>query len=226
MKRVAIADDHQLVRAGLRSLIELMPRYCVVGEANDGQEILELVRRVELDILIVDISMRPMSGLDALPAVKRSCPSLPVLILSMHDDGGTVTKALAAGAAGYLVKDSAESELEIALDAVLNGKRYLSPRVAETLLRGSPGPDSSEEAPHHQLTGRQLQILRMLALGYMAKEIAFDLNLSNKTVEAHRSKVMERLGLRNVAQLVHYAIRHGLVGVDEVRAAEREGSPV
>ncbi|WP_372981796.1 response regulator [Marinobacter sediminum] len=209
-RKVVLVDDHHLIRAGLRHFIEYLPSYEVVGEGSDGDQIIPLLTESEPDILITDISMGRTSGLDALPEVKARFPHLKIIVLSMHGTKAIVVKALQAGASGYLVKESAESELELALDSVSAGQRYLSPQVAGEVFEDLFAQD--EEA---RLTGRQREILRLIALGRSVKEIAYDLNVSNKTVEAHKAQLMERLQIRDIPNLVRYAIRAGIIDLDE-----------
>lgn len=207
-----LIDDHTLVRAGLRALIDDLPDYRVVAEGSDGEQALPLLAAQTVDVLIMDISMRNVSGLDALELVRARFPRLPVIILSMHATRDYVLRAIRAGASAYLLKEAAETELELALNAVLAGQQYLSPKISgaviDTLLQG--GGSEPE-----QLTQRQREVLRLLALGRGTKEIAYELQLSAKTVESHRAQIMDRLSIRDVAGLVVYAIRQGIIDIDE-----------
>lgn len=210
-KSVLLIDDHRLVRAGLRNLIENMDGFHVVAEGADGSEALALAHQQQPDICVLDISMPDMSGIDALGEMRSRGCDTEVIILSMHDTSEYVNKALRSGADGYLLKDSAETELELALRAVLAGQIYLSPRISGDLVRaalaGGGLPPAAEEIP---LTERQKEILRYIADGKATKEIAWELGLSAKTVESHRAQIMERLQIRDIAGLIRYAIRHGL----------------
>ncbi|WKB56095.1 response regulator [Eleftheria terrae] len=218
-KTVVLADDHQLVRAGLRSLIEDFGDYEVLGEAQDGEEAISLALRLKPAVIVLDITMPRLSGLDALPRLKSVSPATRLLIVSMYDSGDFVMQALRLGADGYLLKDAAAVELQFALDAVANGRRYLSPAVSGTVVQHAllhsgetvPAPLLSETTP---LTPRQIEILTLLASGKGMKEIAYDLGLSVKTVETHRAQIMERLNIRDVPRLVLYAVRQGLVSPD------------
>lgn len=207
--KVALVDDHHLVRAGLKLFIDYMPAFEVVGEAADGDEILQLLSERPVDILITDMSMRRVSGLEVIPLVKKHFPQIRIIALSMHCDRQTVSRALELGASGYVVKDSQESELQQALEAVSSGRRYVSPEVAGDLF-AAPEPEIGPI-----LTERQREILKMVALGRGSKEIAYHLGVSVKTVESHRAQIMERLAIRDVPTLVRYAIRNGIIDLDE-----------
>ena len=207
--RILLADDHKLVRAGIRALLEGMPNVKVIGEANNGREALELARSYKPDILLMDIAMKDMNGLDATAILHKELPACRVVILSMHATGDYLQQALRAGACGYILKDAATLELQLALDAVSRGDIYLSPAVSAHIVEGYLHQDKSPRAD--LLTPRQTEILRMIAAGNNTKEIAYQLEVSIKTVETHRAQIMERLGIRDVAGLVRYAIRTGLI---------------
>lgn len=207
--RVVLADDHVLMRSGLRALIEQLPDYQVVAEVGDGRALLDVVDEQPVDIAIVDIQMPQLGGIDALQALKRRDAAPKVLILSMHSAEDYVLRAMRLGAEGYLLKDAAAVELTEALSSLRRGDRYLSPRVSETLEH----PSRDEDAP--PLSPRQREVLRLIALGRATKEIAYQLGLSPKTVETHRAQIMERLGIRDVAGLVRYSLRRGLIHDDE-----------
>lgn len=210
--RVLLADDHALVRAGIRALLDAMPGVKVVGEVGDGTEALQAIGRLHPDILILDITMAGLNGLETTTMVTSTHASVKVLILSMHSHEEYVLRALRAGAAGYLVKDAATAELGLAIATVARGKRYLSPAIAHTLLaaqvsRVSPAPPDAARA----LTARQREILTLLADGLSSKEIAFRLGRSVKTIETHRARLMERLDIHDVPGLVKYALRAGFI---------------
>jgi DNA-binding NarL/FixJ family response regulator len=211
--RVLLADDHALVRAGMRSLLGAMSQVEVVAEAASGEEALQLAERERPDVVLMDIAMRGMTGLEAAARLRERSPGVRVVILSMHAGEEYVLQALRAGAVGYLLKDAATGELELALRSVMRGESWFSPAVSRQVVEGyvqrvggEPGADV--------LTTRQREVLRLVAGGKSTKEIAFDLNLSVKTVETHRAQIMERLGIRDVAGLVRYALRTGLVPPD------------
>ena len=213
MIRVLLADDHSLVRAGIRSLLGAMAEVQVVGEASSGEEALELAGREQPDVVLMDIAMKGITGLEAAVRMRERHPSVRVVILSMHSGEEYVLQALRAGAAGYLLKDAATGELELALRSVMRGESWLSPAVSRQVVEGYV-QRAGAEAPPDVLTARQREVLRLVAGGKSTKEIAFFLNLSVKTVETHRAQIMERLGIRDVPGLVRYALRTGLVPPD------------
>jgi len=209
--RVLLADDHSLVRAGLRALLNEIPNVDVIAEASNGVQAVQLTRQLRPDIALLDISMPNLSGLAALRQLSGAAPATRVLLLSMHDDDAYVTEAIHAGAAGYLIKDCAVEELALALHAVARGDCYLSPSVSRKLAQAFKNGGGSAPV----LTPRQIEILRQVAQGASSKEIARALGLSIKTVETHRAQIMERLGIRDVAGLVRYAVRSGLITAAE-----------
>jgi DNA-binding NarL/FixJ family response regulator len=208
--RVLLADDHALVRAGMRSLLRDIAGVEVVGEAADGAEALALAVREKPDAVLLDIAMKGMGGLEAAARFREQHPGVKVIILSMHASEEYVLQALRAGAAAYLIKDSATAELELALKSVMRGETYLSPAISRQVVEGyvqRMGAGASVDP----LTPRQREVLKGIAEGRSTKRIAADLGLSVKTVETHRAQIMERLGIRDVAGLVRYAMRTGLV---------------
>jgi DNA-binding NarL/FixJ family response regulator len=209
--RVLLADDHALVRAGIRALLESMEGVTVVAEAGNGGEVLELARTYRPDIVLLDISMPGLGGLEASVQLKQELPGVRVVMLSMHANEEYVLQALRAGAAGYMLKDSATGELEIALKAVMQGETYLSPPISKQVVEGYVQRVGSEQPAAGNLTPRQRQVLQLIAEGHSTKEIAYRLELSVKTVETHRAQLMERLHIRDIAGLVKYAIRNGIV---------------
>ncbi|MGQ0509352.1 MAG: response regulator [Betaproteobacteria bacterium] len=205
--RVILVDDHVIVRAGLRALLDRLEGIRVVAEAPDGATALELVRRDPPELVITDISMKQMDGVQLAASLKREFPQVRVIVLSMHAGADYVQQALGSGVSAYLLKDSAMVELELAVRAVLRGESYLSPAVSRQVMDGYV----EATAPHAELTQRQREILKLIAEGSSAKEIAFQLGISPKTVEAHRAQIMERLQISDVAGLVMYALRTGLI---------------
>ena len=206
--RIVVADDHTLVRAGLVTLLTRMPDVEVAGEAADGREALKLVKELRPDLAILDISMPELNGLDAAQRMHDSSPKTKVIILSMHANEEYVAQALKAGAAGYLLKDAATVELDMAIKVVAQGQFYLSPsisrQVVDSYLHGGPsGLDL--------LSPRQREILQLIAEGKSTREIAETLHLSVKTIETHRAQLMERLDIHDVAGLIKYALRKGLI---------------
>ncbi|KQN52511.1 LuxR family transcriptional regulator [Pseudomonas sp. Leaf48] len=213
-----LVDDHSLIRAGVRALVMDLPGYAVIGEANDGAQLLEMVEQLSPDIVLLDISMRQTGGLEALLQLKRICPQSKVLILSMHTDPAIIMQALESGAHGYLLKDTTATELEHALEALRNNERYLSPAIAHTvinqaLIRNQKHPPQAADS--HNLTARQLEILRLIVRGKSTREIASGLYLSVKTVETHRSQIMKRLQIFDVAGLVLFAVREQIISLDD-----------
>ena len=213
-----LVDDHALIRAGVRALILDIPGYSVIGEASDGAQLLERFSALLPNIVLLDLSMKHTGGLDALQQLKRAYPKCKVLILSMHTDPELIMRALEAGAHGYLLKDTTANELEHALLALRNNERYLSPAIAHTVINQAliHHQGSSAPAAHsHNLTARQLEILRLIVRGKSTREIAHGLGLSIKTVEAHRSQIMKRLQIFDVAGLVLFAVREQIISLDD-----------
>ena len=214
--RIVLADDHVLVRAGMRALLERIEGVSVVAEAGNGREAASLANELAPDVVVMDISMKELNGIEATGLIKAQAPGVRVIIVSMHTTEDYVVRAMRAGADGYLVKDAAPLELRMALDALARGEVFVSSRVSAHLVAGlrvaqaEGGPKESLDG----LTARQKEILQMIAEGRTTKEIAFALGVSVKTVETHRAAIMERLGIRDVAGLVVHAIRAGLISID------------
>jgi len=214
--RVLLVDDHALIRAGIRSLLEKMNSIEVVGEAGDGREALDLTKKHLPDVVLMDIAIPGLNGLETLARVSKEHSTVKVIILSMHANEEYVLRALRAGACGYLLKDAAVAELELALRAVTRGETYLSPRISKNVIISYLEHWGPERPPQQNLTPRQREIVQLIAEGKSTKEIAFLLNVSVKTVEAHRAQLMVRLGIHDVASLVRYAIRVGLVPAERL----------
>ncbi len=212
--RIVLADDHTLVRAGMRKLLESIPEIEVVGEAADGLALLALVAQLRPRLVLMDIAMPGLNGLDATARLSKEWPDIGVLILSMHHNEGYVRQALRHGAAAYLLKDAAPLELELALKAVLRGESYLSPAVSKGVMNDYVQRLRGDDHDREALTPRQREVLQLIAEGQSSKEIARRLDLSVKTVEAHRSALMKQLDIHEVAGLVRYAMRVGLVSRD------------
>src|SRR5258705_200877 len=208
--RVVLADDHALVRAGIRSLLNAMHDVEVVGEAASGEEALEIASREQPDVVLMDIAMKGITGLEAAARMRDQHPGVRVIILSMHSGEEYVLQALRAGAMGYLLKDAATGELELGLRTVIRGESWLSPAVSRQVVEGYVQRVGGDAGPDG-LTARPREVLRLVAGGKSTEESAFVLNLSGKTVETHRPQIMERLGIRDVAGLVRYALRTGLI---------------
>jgi DNA-binding NarL/FixJ family response regulator len=211
--RVVLADDHALIRAGLRALLQSLDGVQVVGEASNGHEALEVIERQQPDIVLMDIAMPGLNGLEAATRIAKQWPTVRVIMLSMHANEEYIRQALSAGAAGYILKGAEPAELELALKAVLRGETYLTPgvskRIVQDYLQGR-----EKAGPLQELTSRQREVLQLIAEGYSTKDIAKKLDVSVKTAETHRTELMSRLGIHDVAGLVRYAIRIGLVTAD------------
>jgi DNA-binding NarL/FixJ family response regulator len=212
--RIVLADDHNLVRSGLKSLLSGMPGVEVVAEATNGKEAVALASSANPDVVLMDIGMKELNGIEAAAIIARDQPSVRVIILSMHDTEDFVSQALKAGAVGYVLKDAAPLELEFALQAVTNGETYLSPRVSRQVIQSYIRPPVAETGLE-ALTSRQKEILKAIATGRTTKQIAYDLGLSIKTIETHRAQIMERLDIHDVAGLVRFSIRIGLISAND-----------
>lgn len=210
--RLVLADDHVLVRAGVRALLEKLPWVEVAGEASDGREVLKLVETIRPEVVLMDITMPGLNGLETTARIAQDFPDVRVVILSMHHDEEHYWSALKAGAAGYLLKIAAAAELESALRRVLKGEIYLSHEISARLVKMFPLKGiASRKSPLEQLTGRQREILQLIAEGQNTKGIADILKVSPKTVEYHRMKLMDCLNLHDVPALVRFALRVGLI---------------
>jgi DNA-binding NarL/FixJ family response regulator len=207
--RILIADDHGIVRGGLRLLLERQPGLEVVDEAADGVEALERTLAVRPDVAIVDVSMPRMTGLQATREIKAHAPEVSVLVLSMHDDERYVFEALKAGASGYVLKREADADLVDAVHAVRRGEPFLTNAATETLIREWMSDDGA--GPSEPLTNREQEVLKLIAEAHTNREIGEILHLSEKTVESHRGNILRKLGMRDRVELVRYAIRRGLV---------------
>ncbi len=203
--RVILADDHDLVRSGIKALISMIKGAQVIAEARNGKELITLVDALLPDVVLTDISMPLMDGISAISEIHSKHPQVHLLVLSMYDTVDFVKRAVASGACGYLMKDSPPYELEQALRSVMATGSYFSPAIAQRLLQ------PSEPTVNDELTERQVEILTLIAQGRAAKEIAYELGLSPKTVDVHRGRIMERLHINDVASLTLYAVRKGLV---------------
>lgn len=214
---VILADDHKLVRAGIKSLLENIRHVKVVGEASNGRETIKLTGKLKPDLVFLDIAMPEMNGLQAAERIKKEFPDVDIIILSMHLDEEYVIQALRTGASGYLLKDSAPGELELALDTIMKGKTYISPAIPGEMiddyqerLKYASSPDEVKDSKE-KLTTRQKEVLQLIAEGNSTREIAEKLFISVKTVETHRSHIMKKLGINDIPGLVKYAIRKGVI---------------
>jgi len=208
--KVLLADDHSIVRAGLRRIVEESGDMEVVAEADDGREAIQLVQKTDPDVAVIDISMPGLDGLEVISQLQARQPKLPILVLTMHEEGQYVVRAVQAGAMGYITKQSAPEQLVKAIRKVHAGQRYLTDEAAETLaLRVARGSDG--QSPLDSLSMRELQVLRRLAMGQTNREIASSYHISIKTVDTYRSRLLKKLNLRNNAELTHFAIQNRLI---------------
>lgn len=209
MTRILVADDHQIVRAGLKNLLSEYKEFTVAGEASSGADTIKMVRESEWDILLLDISMPDMNGVDTLKQIRRSKPDLPVLILSMHPEDQYAINLLRAGANGYVCKECAPEQLIGAIRTVVSGRRYVSPSLGDQLAGDLSG--DTQKALHTELSEREFQVFCKLAGGQAVTEIANELFLSVKTVSTYRSRILEKMGMKTNANLTYYAIKQGLI---------------
>lgn len=211
--RLALIDDHQIVRDGLKAILQKLDNCEVVAEGGSGEDALEIARNADIQVFLMDIAMPGMSGIEAAARIRELRPDARIIMLSMHATGEYVRRALNSGASGYMLKNMAPSELARAIDRVAAGGRYLSPDIANALEEATQAIED-ESGGLSALTARQQEILRLLAEGMSTKDIAGLLSISAKTVETHRSQLMQKLEIYDVPGLVKYAIRHGLVRLD------------
>ncbi len=211
MISAVIADDHAVVREGLRRLLETETDIEVVSEAGDGREVLDEVGRHTPDVVILDITMPRLGGLETLERLRSNHPGTKVILLSVHGDPPFIQSAVNLGADGYVLKNGRVTEVVSAVRAVMKGGSYFSPPVAKEIVEQLRTPERGSNEPFGLLSGREREVLQLIAEGLSAKEIATDLGISPKTVEAHRTSVMRKLGARKATELVRYALRHGLI---------------
>jgi len=211
--RIVIAEDHTILREGLRSLLSSSPAFEVVGEAEDGREAIQCVVKYKPDLILTDLSMPRMDGMEAIREIKKQSPKTKILVLTVHKAEEYILNTFKAGAEGYLLKDSTHSELMIAIKNILSGKRYISPGISDKVLEGylEERKTLKVRTSWETLTPREREILKLIAEGYKNKEIANYLCISPKTVEKHRSNLMEKLNLHNVQTLTAFAMEKGLI---------------
>ncbi len=212
--RIVLADDHPMLRSGIRAILQEVPGAEVLGEAGDGHEALALVEKNRPTLLVTDIAMPGLNGLDLAARVVKDMPEVRVIVLSMHSSEQYVRRAMQAGASGYVLKDAGPEELKLAVTAVARGESYLSPAVSKQVIAGYVGGAGQEPSSLDRLTQRQREVLQLIAEGLRTKEIAKKLKISSRTVETYRAQLMEQLDIRDVAGLVRYAISMGLVQPD------------
>jgi DNA-binding NarL/FixJ family response regulator len=208
--RVLLAEDHRIVAEGLRSVLE--PEFELIEIVEDGRALLTAAEELRPDVIVADISMPLLNGIDAVRQIKETREEIKIVFLTMHPDVTYAASAFEAGASGYVLKHSAPSELIMAIQSALNGKTYIAPQLANDLMHFYKLGEHEKRKGHVQLTQRQREVLQLLAEGHSTKEIATVLNISTRTVEFHKYRIMDDLGMRTVAELVQYAIRHGIAG--------------
>ncbi len=211
MIRVLVADDHTIVREGLKQILTKSGDLQVAGEAANGNDVLRMVRESAWDVLVTDMSMPGRNGLELIKLVKAAQPKLPVLVLSMYGEEQFAVRAIRAGASGYLNKESASDQLVAAIRKIAGGGVYVSPAVAEALLRTVRDGNTVRKQLHEQLSDRELQVLQLIAKGHSVTEIGRQLNLSPKTVSTHKSRILEKMNMTNQAEMIRYALAHELV---------------
>lgn len=208
MIRIVIADDHSIVREGLKRIVSSVEGMEITGEAGNGTEVMQRVRELAFDVLVLDLSMPGRSGMELIKLVRAEKPQLRILVLSMHQELQYAVRAIKNGASGYLTKESAPGQLEQAIRKVASGGAFISAEVAEQLALGAmPG---SEAVPHEGLSNREFEVLQLLVTGVSMTDIATRLNLSVKTVSTHKTNLMQKMGLQNQNELIRYALKHGL----------------
>jgi len=213
--RLILADDHKIMREGLRALLAKQKEIEVIAEADSGRGVIELCSQLHPDVVVIDISMPDLNGIDAARQITRKAPDIKVIALSMHSDKKYVKEMLAAGASGYLLKDAAFEELGMAIATVLKNKTYLSPQITDTVVKDYV----NENVPQNSiastaLSAREREVLQLIAEGKSTRDIAAKLYVSVKTVETHRKQILDKLGLNSIAELTKYAIREGLTSVE------------
>ena len=214
--RILVADDHGLVRRGAREVLRSQPGWSVVGEAVNGREAVEKAIKLKPDVAVVDIGMPELNGIEAVRQIRQGVPNTKVLVLTMHESAQMLRRALDAGASGYLLKSDLTDTLTKAVKAVAEGKHFLAPKVSDIVLEGFLGKKSQRRQGDRagaRITPREIEIVRLLAEGKANKEIAALLAIAVRTVEAHRSKIMLKLDLHSLAELIHYAMRHSIATV-------------
>ena len=213
--RILIADDHALVREGIIAMLKLYDDVEVVGEASDGKEAIDKAEKLRPDLVLMDIAMPGLGGLEATLALKKSQPELKVLVLSQYDDREYVSRFLKAGVSGYILKRALGNDLIAAIRAIMNGESYLYPSITSSVINGYLGKDTPEiEDPYEKLTDREHQVLKLIAEGQSHKEMAHTLGISAKTVIAHQTNLSEKLDIHSRANLIKFAIRKGIIKID------------
>lgn len=209
MIRIVIADDHEIVRAGLKQIISDDEDMEVLGESNNGENLIELVKKNDYDVVLLDLKMSGISGIDVIKHLKVIKPDLPIIVLSMHAEDQYAVRTIKAGASGYLTKETAAENLITAVRRVVSGGKYISPTLAETLADSIAG--GGGDLPHEKLTDREFQVMCMIASGKTVSEIGSELFLSVKTISTYRQRVLEKMNMKNNSELTHYAIKNTLL---------------
>lgn len=209
MIRIVIADDHEIVRAGLKQIISDDEDMEVLGESNNGENLIELVKKNDYDVVLLDLKMQGISGIDVIKHIKVIKPELPIIVLSMHAEDQYAVRTIKAGASGYLTKETAAENLVTAVRRVVGGGKYISPTLAETLADSIAG--GGVELPHEKLADREFQVMCMIASGKTVSEIGSELFLSVKTISTYRQRILEKMNMKNNSELTHYAIKNNLL---------------
>jgi DNA-binding NarL/FixJ family response regulator len=209
MIQVLIADDHAIIRDGLKQIISFVANMAVIGEAADGEEVLQKIRTLDIDVLLLDMSMPGKSGIALIQQITAVRPRLPILVLSMHQESQYAVQAMRAGASGYITKNTASSQLIEGIRKVAAGGTFVSSGISEKLIRQMHKPET--DLPHTKLTAREFQIFNMLVAGHSVNDIARILSLSNKTISTHKAAVLQKMEASTTANLVVYAMKHGLI---------------
>lgn len=209
MIRIVIADDHEIVRAGLKQIISDDEDMEVLGESNNGENLIELVKKNDYDVVLLDLKMQGISGIDVIKHIKIIKPNLPIIVLSMHAEDQYAVRTIKAGASGYLTKETAAENLVTAVRRVVGGGKYISPTLAETLADSIAGGGS--DLPHVKLADREFQVMCMIASGKTVTEIGAELFLSVKTISTYRQRILEKMNMKNNSELTHYAIKNNLL---------------
>jgi DNA-binding NarL/FixJ family response regulator len=211
--RLMLVEDHTILREGIRSLLSTHPQFFVAGEAGDGREAFRMAEKLKPDLVLIDLTLPRMNGLDAIREIRRLCPKTKILVLTVHKAEEYVFESLKSGADGYMLKDAGATELLLAIENILDGKNYISPGISQNIVEGylrSKGGANSGPAPHTLLTRREKQIVKLIAEGYKTKDIAGFFHISQKTVDTHRSNLMKKLDLHNAAEVAAYAVENNL----------------
>lgn len=211
MIKIVIADDHDIVRAGLKQIIADEEDMEVAGEANSGEKLIELIKKNDYDVVLLDLKMSGMNGIEVMKHIKAIKPSIPVIVLSMHAEDQYAVRTIKAGASGYITKETAGDNLISAVKRVVSGGKYISPTLAETLAESVAGGGS--ELPHENLTDREFQVLCMIASGKTVSEIGSELFLSVKTISTYRQRILEKMNMKNNSELTHYVIKNNILDI-------------